>query len=198
MIFSCKKDNNNLTSDLEGEFYYSKNAHLSYYFPKGFSPFIFESEADYDNILSSISNQKLKKILSEYYIDRHIIPIANNFQYLFKEDSINYQNIFVNEVDYFRLNDAGASGLSSMNRIYKNSINKDSTRHLNVYKDYFINKSDYQIIVNKGILSLNKDTIFFENYIISKFYRTFSIQIESNSETDFLPYIDKIQFGDKR
>jgi len=197
-VLNCKKNQNANTSNLEGDFYYSNSAHLSYYFPKGFSSFVFENEADYDSILSSIKNQKLKKMLSGYYINRHIIPIANNFQYLFKEDSVNYQNIFVNEVDYFRLNDAGASGLSSMNRFYKNNINKDSTRHLNVYKDYFINKSDYQIIVNKGDFLLSNDTIFWENYIVSKFYRTFSIQIESNFKTDFLPYIEKVQFGDKR
>ncbi len=185
-------------SNLEGEFYYSKEAHLSYYLPKGFSPFISNNETEYDSIVSAISNPKLKKILSGYYIEGHILPIAKNFQYLFKEDSTKYQNVFVNEVDYFRLNDAGASSLSSMNNMKKNTINKDSTKHLNVYKDYFINKKDYQIIVNKGDFSFNNDTIFWENYIVSKFYRTFSIQIESNTEIDFLPYINEVQFGDKR
>ncbi len=197
-ILSCKKNQNKETSNLEGKFYYSKDAHLSYYFPNGFRFFIPGNEAEYDSIVSTISNSKLKNILLGNYVERHINPAAKSFQYLFKEDSTKYQNVFVNEVDYSRLNDARASSFSFMNRVHKNSINKDSTRHLNVYKDYFINKKDYQIIVNKGDFLFNNDTIFWENYVVSKFYRTFSIQIESNSEINFLPYIDKVQFGDKR
>ena len=184
---------------MEGEFYYSKDAHLSYYFPKGFRSFISVNESDYDSIVSTISNPKLKKILSGYYIENHILPTAENFQYLFKEDSVSYENIFVNEVDYFRLNDVGAKALSAINKVNINTVNKDSTLKISLQKDYFINKRDYQIIVNKGYLISNNDTIYLENYVVSKHYRTFSIQIESNKKTDeFLPYIKEIQFGDKR
>lgn len=198
-VLSCKKNQNSDILDLEGDFHYSNNANLSYYFPKGFTPFISENEDEYNNIVSKISNQKLKKILSGYYIENHILPTAKNFQYLFKEDSTSYQNIFVNEVDYFRLNDSGANALSAINKININTINKDSTLKMNLQKDYFINKRDYQIIVNKGYLISNNDTIYLENYIVSKHYRTFSIQIESDKKTDdFLPYIKEVQFGHKR
>lgn len=198
-FLNCEKKTDNNKNRLEGEYYYSEDANLSYFFPIGFTLFEANNDSEYDFIVDNLKNSKLKKILIGNYLDRHISPMAKNFQYFYKEDSTNFQNIFINEVKYFRLNDSGASGLSSYNRSYMNSINKDSTVHISLHKDYIINKSDYQIIVNKGDLIKNNDTIFWENYIVSKYYRTFSIQIESNnSEIDFLPYLDNIKFGDKR
>ncbi len=198
-LASCVDGNNkDSKNDLKGEFFYSQDKNVSYYFPEGFTPFISENEKDYNRIVSNMSNPKLKHLLSGNYIEGHILPIAEGFEYLYKEDIEKYQSVFLNEVKHFRLNDASAEILASSNRMAVNKTNKDSTNQLNIYRDYFINKSDYQMIVNKGDFIINNDTVFWEKYLVSKFYRTFLIQVESNSEFDFLPYINKIQFGDKR
>lgn len=198
-LISCKgKINTDVNDNLNGEYYYSEDKNISYFFPEGFLAFISEDEADYNEIVSSISNLQLKNILSGNYIEAHVLPVAEGFEFLYNEDANTFQSIFLNEVKYFRLNDTAAEILASSNRMAMNSINKDTTTQLNVNRDYFINKRDYQMVVNKGNFIRNNDTIFWENYIVSKFYRTFSIQIESNTKFDFLPYIKKIEFGDKR
>ncbi|GAA4958726.1 hypothetical protein [Algibacter aquimarinus] len=200
LVFSCKdKDNRSTEINLDGEYFYSKGKNISYFLPKDFTLYSSTSKNNDDKFFSSIRNPKLKNLISENYIEGHILPITENFKYLYKEDSTNYQNIFINEVKYLKLNDAMAEILSAMNKRFLNKVTKDSTSAIiSLEKDYIINKTNYQIIVNTGKMILKKDTTYWENYIISKFNKTFTITTKSSKKGDFLPYINKIQSGDKR
>ena len=86
-FINCKKQNQSQKDKNISDFecFFSKSNNISYFFPQGFRLFIAKNEIEDDSIISKISNIKLKKILSRNYIDSHILPIAKNFQFLYKD-----------------------------------------------------------------------------------------------------------------
>ncbi|MGJ8592619.1 MAG: hypothetical protein ACSHXF_08735 [Aquaticitalea sp.] len=205
IILSCLAftgcNNNSKASgfQLKGEYYYSEYANISYFLPEGFSTFILDNEETYYNQLRTIQNDSLRKILQTDYVDRRIMPLSNNFQYLYKEDTLNYTNLFINELDYFRLTDKSYEAFQFGRTTAVNTVTSiNDSIDLVVTKDVFVNKSHYQKLINKGYLKKAKDTVFWEDYIISKFGKTFTLRVESTLPVNYEGYMVHLKHGDQR
>ncbi len=198
MLISCNSTNKNNNPNLDGEYFYSEPSNLSYYIPQGFKDAYVETEVEFDSLIATIYHEEIKESLKLFYFsDSYSGPDALGAYYLYKEDSLNYTFLVINETEHIRLNDKNMESFIALRNANINNVAGDSTITIDLTDDKFTNQSHHQIMTTRGITTVNDDSFYWEYFLVSQFLQTYSVFTRSNTEFNFKPYIHTVRYGDK-
>jgi hypothetical protein len=197
-FLGCNTSKKDDTRGLDGKYFYSESSNLSYYIPKEFNDAYVETEIQFDSLTATINHEELKESLKLfYYTDVYSPPGTLSSYYFYKEDSINYTYLVINETEHIRLNDKNMEYFTAYRNSIINNKSGDSIISIELTDDKFTNKSHHQIMTTRGITTKKNDSTFWEYFLVSQFLKTYSIFTKSNTEFNFKPFIHIVRHGDK-